>query len=84
MVPQAVPLQPLPDSLQVTAVFEVFNTAAVNCCCAPVTSWAVAGEIDTEIGGMTVTVAVLDFVGSATEVAMTDTCAGLGAVAGAV
>jgi hypothetical protein len=42
------------------------------------------GEIDTETGRITVTVAVLDLVGSATDVAVTDTCAGEGTAAGAV
>lgn len=35
-------------------------------------------------GPVIVTMAVLDLVGSATDVAVTDTCAGEGAVAGAV
>jgi hypothetical protein len=42
------------------------------------------GEIDTETGRITVTLAVLDLVGSATDVAVTDTCAGEGTVPGAV
>ena len=40
--------------------------------------------MDTAIGGRMVTVAEADFVESATEVAVTFTCAGLGTVAGAV
>ena len=44
---------------------------------------AVDGERLTTIGGMIVTVAVLDFVASATEVAVTETCADLGTAAGA-
>lgn len=84
MVPHAAPVQPFPATLQVTEVFVAFCTVAVNCCWPPVGTCAVEGEIDTETGAITVTVAVLDLVGSATEVAVTDTCAGEGADAGAV
>jgi len=49
-----------------------------------VTTFDVAGVIDTPTGGMMVIEAVADFVGSATEVAVTDTCAGLGTADGAV
>ena len=38
----------------------------------------------TETGGIIVTDAVADFVGSATEVAVTDTCGGFGTEVGAV
>jgi hypothetical protein len=31
IVPQAVPLQPVPDTVQVTAVFDVPVTEAANC-----------------------------------------------------
>jgi hypothetical protein len=68
----------------VTAVFVAFSTVAVNCCWPPVNTSAVVGEIDTETGRITVTLAVLDLVGSATDVAVTATCAGEGAEAGAV
>ena len=44
----------------------------------------VAGEIVTTTGGIIVTEAVADFVGSATEVTVTDICGGLGTVDGAV
>ena len=44
----------------------------------------VAGEIDTPTGGRIVKVAEPDFVESATEVAVTDTCAGFGTADGAV
>lgn len=47
-------------------------------------SCAVAGETVTETGGTIVTEAVADFVASATEVTVTDTCAGLGTTDGAV
>lgn len=36
IVPQAATLQPVPDALHVTAVFDVPVTEAVNCCVAPV------------------------------------------------
>ena len=45
---------------------------------------AVAGETETAIGTVTVTVATADFVGSAAEIAVTVTCAGLGTADGAV
>jgi len=74
-----------PFTCQVTAVLEVFVTVAVNCCVAPVCTVGVSGPIVTTIGGggVTVTVAVSDFVLSATEVAFTVTVP-LGTVAGAV
>jgi hypothetical protein len=56
---------------------------AVNCWCPPVVTVAVSGERVTTIGGIIVTVAVLDLVASATEVAVTKICAGLGTAAGA-
>jgi len=83
IVPQAAPLQ-LPLTLQVTAVLVAFFTVAVNCCLAPVITWTVAGETVTEIGGTIVTVAVLVFVGSATDFDATRTWGGLGTVEGAV
>lgn len=70
MAPQADPLQPEPARLQVTAVFVVLLTIAVNCWCPPVSSCAVVGEMLTVTGATTVTVAVADFVESATEVAV--------------
>ena len=83
-MPHALPEQPLPATLQVTAVFEVLITVAVNCCVFPATTSAVVGEILTITGGRTVTMADADLVESATEVAVTVTCAGLGTVPGAV
>jgi len=70
--------------LQVTAVFVALFTVAVNCCLAPTTSCVDEGEIDTDTGGMMVTWAVPDFVGSAADVAVTNTWPGVGALAGAV
>jgi hypothetical protein len=83
MVPQADPVQPAPDRLQVTAVLVVPETVAVNCWCAPVTTLAVAGDTET-LTGMIVTVAVADLLESACEVAVTLTVDGLGTVVGAV
>jgi len=83
-VPQAAPEQPAPLRLHVTAVFEVPVTVAVNCCVFPVTTCAAVGEMVTATDGRTVTVADAALVLSATEVAVTMTCAGLGTVLGAV
>ena len=84
IVPQAAPVQPLPTMLQVTAVFVVPRTVAANCCLPPMINCAAAGATVTEMGTVIVTDAVLDFVESATEVAVTDIWGGLGAAAGAV
>jgi hypothetical protein len=83
-VPQAAPEQPAPLRLHVTVAFEVPVTVDVNCCVFPVITCAVAGEVVTATGGRTVTVDDADLVESATEVAVTVTCAGLGTVPGAV
>ena len=74
----------MPATFQVTAVFVVFATAAVNCFCIPVFSVADIGEMLIVTGNATVTTAVPDFDGSAMEVAVTVTWAGDGKVAGAV
>lgn len=84
IVPQALPEQPLPLRVQVTLMLEVPLTVAVNCCVIPVTTCAVPGETLTTIACRMVTTALADLVGSATEVAVTLTCAGLGTIAGAV
>jgi hypothetical protein len=49
----------------------------------PTATVAVVGERVTTIGGRIVTVAVLDFVESTVEVTVTNTCPGVGTVAGA-
>ena len=59
--------------LQDTAVFVALATVAVNCCWPPVTTFTVVGEMLTATGRITVIEEVADFVGSATEVAVTDT-----------
>lgn len=84
IVPQPAPEQPAPCRLHVTAVFVVLVTVAVNCCVFPATTFAVVGEILTITGRRTVTVADADLVVSATEVAVTVTCGGLGTAPGAV
>ena len=61
-----------------------FATVAVNCWLAVTVTFAVVGETETAIGGVTVAVAVADFVVSATEIAVTVTCAGVGTADGAV
>ena len=77
-------MHPVPAILQFTVVFAVLATEAVNCCLAPVRTRAVGGVTDTATGGITVTVAVADFAVSAADVAVTNTCAGVGTVDGAV
>jgi len=84
MVPQALPVQPVPDTLHVTLVFVDPVTVAVNCRCLPTTTCAEVGEIFIATDGTIVAIAVLSFVGSAAEVAVTLTCGGPGTAAGAV
>jgi hypothetical protein len=86
MVPHVTPVQPAPESVQVTATLVVPVTVAVNCCCAPVVTAADVGEMVILIADadwMT-TVADADLVGSATDVAVTVAIANVGTVAGAV
>ena len=77
---------PAPESVQVTAVFEVPATLAENCCCPLVATVAEVGETETtmDVADSITTVAEADFVGAATEVAVTVAFAGLGTTAGAV
>ena len=85
-MPQIVPEQPMPETLHVTAVLLEPVTLAVNCCVAPTFSAALVGEILmlTAPGAAIVTVVepVMDVFES--NVAVTTTVFGLGAVAGAV
>ena len=60
MVPQAAPVQPAPERLQVTPLFVVPVTVAVNCCCALIVTLGDAGETETAIGAVTVTAAEPD------------------------
>jgi hypothetical protein len=80
------PLQPGPDTDQVTAVLPVLVTVAVNCWAPEILIDAEVGDTVTPIGGgvLIVTVATADFVTSACEVAVTVTVLGAGAVEGAV
>ena len=73
MLPQVDPEQPLPLTVQVTAVLEVLVTVAVNCWVFPAMTCAEVGATDTETGGRMVTAADADLVESATEVALTVT-----------
>jgi hypothetical protein len=70
----------------VTAVFAVPVTVAVNCCVPFTGTLGVDGETVTVIAGaaVIVTVALSNFVLSATETAVTVTATGFGIVAGAV
>lgn len=85
-MPHVAPAQPKPVTLHVTAVLLFPVTAAVNCCCAPVFTWTLAGDIVTltwlldEI----VTVVEPDIDRFDREAAVTTTVAGLGGAAGAV
>ena len=61
------------DSDHVTPVLLAPVTEAVNCCVLEACNVAEDGETETETPGVSVTVAVADLVGSATEVAFTVT-----------
>ena len=84
IAPQELPEQPMPDSFQDTDVSVEPVTVTVNCCCFSATTCAVFGETTTTTGGTIVAVAVLDLVGSATDVAVMLTCAVAGITFGAV
>jgi hypothetical protein len=86
-VPHAAPLQPAPESAQLTPFCcESFCTVAVKACFCPVArDWLVGAMLTTTATGAVIvilTVAVLLL--SAAEVAMSETVAGLETVAGAV
>lgn len=82
-VPQAAPLQPAPETIQATAVFDVPVTAALNCCVVPGGTDAFVGVTETRTFGTIVRFADADFVGSATLVAVMLTAVGDGATGGA-
>jgi hypothetical protein len=63
-VPQTAPLHPEPSRLHMTAVFEIPDTAALNCCVEPVVTDALVGVTTTAVPGTIVTVADADAVGS--------------------
>ena len=87
-VPQAEPEQPEPDRDQVTpSLAESLSTEAEKLVGWEACTVAVVGLTETEMGcapPVTVMVAVEDLVESVTEVAVTVTVSGVGAVAGAV
>jgi hypothetical protein len=79
----------VPFIFQVTAVFVLPVTIAVNCCVLKFATFGALGDTTTEtLDGVgvvvTVTVAVPDFVVSFCEMAVIVTCAGLGTDPGAV
>ena len=85
-VPQVLPEHPEPDSAHVTPLFaESLLTVAVKFCVEPVETLAVEGDTATLIAAPVMVIAAEDdFVLSATDVAVSVTVAGEGAVAGAV
>ena len=84
-VPQAVPVQPAPESAQVTPLFcESFETMALKLAVRPVCRDMVLGVTLTETGAVIVIVEEALLVVSATAVAVTVTVAGLGILTGAV
>lgn len=86
-VPQAAPAQPTPLTLQFTLVFADPVTVAWNCCWPPVFIEALVGEIVIPTAAPEeprVTVAVADFGGFESRVAVTVAVGGFGATAGAV
>ena len=83
IVPQAEALHPAPCTVQVTAVFEVPMTDAVNCWVAPVRTELLAGLTVTTTTGSMVTSADAVLLGSAMLVATTLMLAGEGATSGA-
>lgn len=56
IVPHVAPLQPVPDAVQVTAVFDVPVTEAANCCVAPIVVDALPGVTATAIADAAVPV----------------------------
>jgi hypothetical protein len=86
IVPQEPETQPVPETLQVTAVFELPVTVALNCC-VPFTAIIMeSGEIETLTPPPEprVTTAVPTWDRSNNEAALTVTVAGLGVAIGAV
>lgn len=85
IVPQAEPAQTVPETFQVTAVFEVPDTVALNCWLSPVTTVAGEGEILTDmLAGVPMVTVALACVPSVIDVAVTVTVGGEGIAAGAV
>lgn len=86
MEPQEPATQPIPETVQVTAVLELPVTVAVNFCCPFTASVELVGdsEIATPAEVPIVTVAIPTSERSERESALTTTVDGLGAVEGAV
>jgi hypothetical protein len=84
MPPQVVPLQPLPEILQTTTGLAPPVTLALNCTCPPGFTCAELGVTLIVVAALRLTVAVPDWLGAATDVALTVTVGGLGGVLGAV
>ncbi len=84
IVPQVTPLHPEPVTLHNTTVLDVPVTVAVKETCPPSFTCVDVGDTAIVTAAPMPTVAVPDWVGAATEVALTVTAAGLGGVAGAV
>jgi hypothetical protein len=86
MVPHSDPTQPIPLRLQVTAVLLVPVTLALNCCCDPALTDGLLGVTATVmlLGATIVAVVEPVIAPFESEVAVTVTLFGLGAVAGAV
>jgi hypothetical protein len=82
--PQLEPVQPVPETPHDTEVFALPVTCAENCTEAAGASLAEVGEIVILTAGTTVTVALADLVGSATDVAVSEKNGGLGGATGAV
>lgn len=84
MCPQFEPVQPAPATLQSTDVLELPVTCAENCREAEAAMVAEVGEMVMWTPGTIVTAELADFVGSATDVAVTEKNGGFGGMAGAV
>ena len=82
--PQALPMHPGPETLQLTDVLAEPPTRAPNCRVPLASTLAVAGHTETVADEVMVTLAGLDLLGSSTEVAVTVTVGEEGTMAGAV
>ena len=83
-MPQVNPEQPAPEILQMTVVLGLLLTVAVNCSWLLMAIWLFAGDTVTEGPEMIVATAVPDWVGAATDVAVTVIVGGFGAAIGAL
>src|ERR1019366_6129446 len=84
IVPQRAGVQPVPETLQVTAVFDVPLTWTLNWNCRPIVTTAFPGVTTTVTAERMVTTAEALLVGSVCDVAVTAIFGGVGTVAGAV